>query len=125
MPKSNYDIWYEAQARKRVPAVAAAEKLIAEDRFDEAEETVRKVEASIYSDVELKNLYKKRLEQLVAIGVTDENRPRVEAVFARALDWANRAWPEPHTGYEAKQYDEGRATARGELVRILGYEPGA
>jgi hypothetical protein len=126
MPESDYDIWYAAQARKRAPAVAAAAKLIAEDRFDEAEETVREVETSIYSDVEIKNLYKQRLEELVAAaGVTDENRERAEAVFARALDWSNRAWPEPHTAHELRQYDEGRAVARGELVRILGYEPGA
>jgi hypothetical protein len=68
-------------------------------------------------------MYQRRLEQLVAEGVTPSNKPRVEAVCRRALSWAQGAYPEPHTGMEAANYDSGRAEDRAKLVRILGYDP--
>lgn len=123
MARSDYDIWLEHLARKRAPAVAEAEGLLDDDRYDEAERAIVAVDDSIYGEVEIARLYHRRLEQLVALGVTDASRARVEEVFRRALSWAHRAYPEPHTALEATQYDTGRAEDRARLVRILGYEP--
>jgi hypothetical protein len=124
MPKSNTDRYLEMLARKRAPAVAEAERLVADDRYDEADRTVLAVDSSIYGNVELANLYRRYLEKLVAGGVTGQSRSRAEAIFGRAVQWADSSFPEPHTAEEAAQYDTGRAIKRSELVSILGYDPG-
>ena len=123
MAVSDYDRYLEDLARRRAPAVAEAKRLLAEDRYDEAEQTIVRTDSSIYGEVEVASLYRHRLEELVAAGVTPQTRPRLEAIFHRALSWADRAFPEPHTAMEASQYDEARAENRAALVRILGYDP--
>jgi hypothetical protein len=117
------DRYLAHMAKKRAPAVAEAARLVDDDRFDEAEQTVLRVEDSIYAIVDIAAVYRKRLEQLVAHGDTAASKSRREAVFRRALDWAQRAYPEPHTAMEADQFDSGRAENRAQLVRILGYDP--
>jgi len=116
------DRYLEHMAKKRSPAVAEAARLVEQERFDEAEQTILRVENSIYAIVDIAAVYRRRLEQLVA-EADDAAKPQREAVFRRALDWAQSAYPEPHTSMEADQYDSGRAENRAQLIRILGYEP--
>ena len=110
-------------AERRAPAVREADRLLAEDRYDEAEQAIRRVDDSIYGAVEIAKLYRRRLEQLVEDGVTQATRPQLARVFERAVQAAYGAYPEPHTAIEAEQYDTGREIDRAELVRILGYDP--
>lgn len=120
MARSTYDLYLEQLSRKRAPAVATAERLLQDDSFDEAEREIQRADDSIYGALEIARMYRRRLEQLIAAG---EGRARLDAVFRRALAWAQGAYPEPHTAIEAEQRDAGRAEDRAELVRILGYDP--
>jgi len=110
-------------AERRAPAVREADRLLAEDRYDEAEQAIRRVDDSIYGAVEIALLYRRRLEQLAAGGVTEHTKPHLARVFERAVQAAYGAYPEPHTAIEAEQCATGRETDRAELVRILGYDP--
>ena len=110
-------------AERRAPAVREAHRLLAEDRYDEAEQAIRRVDDSMYGAVEIAKLYRRRLEQLAARGVNEATKPHLTRVFERAVRAAYGAYPEPHTAIEAEQYDTGRETDRAELVRILGYDP--
>jgi hypothetical protein len=123
MAKSDYDLYLENLARRRAPAVAEAERLLQEDRFDEAEQAIRRADDSIYGAVETAKLYRRHLEALVANHSGD--RDRAETVFRRALIAAYNAYPDPHTAHEADNFEAGRAKDRAELVRILGYDPDA
>jgi hypothetical protein len=124
MANDEYEPFLAGLARRRAPAVARAEQLLAEDRYDAAEEAIRAVDSSIYGAVATAKLYRKRLEEMVAAGVTEANKSRVEAVFRRGLRSAQGAYPEPHTAIEADNYASGQADDRAELVGILGYDPG-
>ncbi|HLO40910.1 MAG TPA: hypothetical protein VK176_07795 [Phycisphaerales bacterium] len=108
---------------KRGPAEEAAAVLLAQDRFDEAEAAMQRVDGSIYGAVALAKLYESRLRALVGEGAVQKDRGRVERVFDRALSWAQGCYPDPHTGEEAERYEAGRAEDRARLVAILGYEP--
>jgi len=118
-----YERYLKALAARRAPAVREADRLLAEDRYDEAEQAIRRVDDSIYGAVEIAKLYRRRLEQLAAGGVTENTKPHLARVFERAVQAAYGAYPEPHTAIEAEQYDSGRESDRAELVRILGYDP--
>lgn len=120
MARSNYDLFLEQLARKRAPPVVIAERLLLEDRFDEAEREITNIDDSIYSAVEIARMYRRHLEHLVAAG---EGRARLDPIFRRALLWAQGAYPEPHTAVEEEHRDAGRAEDRAELVGILGYDP--
>jgi hypothetical protein len=120
-----YERYRKQLEEMRAPAEAEAAELIAADRYDEAEALVTRVDGSIYGAVAIARLYRRRLEQLVALGVDDGSRARAEAVYRRALRAAHRAYPEPHTGYEARNYDAGRADDHAALVQVLGYDPDA
>jgi hypothetical protein len=106
-----------------VPAVAEAERLVVEGQFERAESVLRGVNSDIYGACEIEDMYRRRLEQMAAAGVTDENRAGVEAVFRKALHWSWMAFPSPHTAVEAEQYEDGRRSAKEHLIRVLGYEP--
>jgi hypothetical protein len=123
MAKSNYDIYMESLEKKRAPAVTKAIELIAQERYDEAEQTIKSVDNSIYGAVATAKVYRQRLEELVTGGLSGPNKTRAEAVFWRALSWAQSAYPEPHTAIEAENYSDGRSEDYSELVKILGYEP--
>jgi len=123
MTQSDYERYVEDLARKRAPFVAVAEQLLADDKFDQAEQTIKSVDSSLYAEREIACMYRRQLERLVAGGTSEGNRQRVEAVFHRALEWSLRAYPEPHTEVEAQEYDKGRRAERAQLVSILGYEP--
>lgn len=119
----SYEEWHRELMKRFVPAVAEAERLLEEDQFDRAEAVLQAVDRDIYGACKIEDLYRRRLEALVAGGVTDENRPRVEAVYRKALYWARSAFPDPHTAMEAERYDEAREQAEAHLIRVLGYEP--
>lgn len=122
MAKSDYELFREGLERKRAPAVARAVQLLADDRYEEAEEEIRTVDSSIYGMVATAKMYRERLAELVADGVNSQNKARVEAVFHRALVTAQSAYPEPHTAMEADDYTAGQAEDRAQLVAILGYD---
>ncbi|MES2460069.1 MAG: hypothetical protein V4671_05755 [Armatimonadota bacterium] len=122
MAKSDYELFREGLERKRAPAVARAVQLLADDRYEEAEEEIRTVDSSIYGMVATAKMYRERLAELVADGVNSQNKARVEAVYHRALATAQSAYPEPHTAMEADDYTAGQAEDRAQLVAILGYD---
>lgn len=114
-----------SRAEARAPAVAVAERLLADDRFDEAERAVMQVDQSIEGGVEIARLYERRLRSMVASGLVRSDRERVERTFGRALRWAQSCYPEPHTRIESEQFEAGRNEDRARLVGILGYDPDA
>ena len=121
MAKDSYKIWLEMLERKRAPAMRAAERLLDEARYDEAERGVQGVDDSIYGAVALGRLYTARLRRLVASGECEGTR--IAEVFRRALHWKQSAYPEPHTQIEADNYATGRAEDLAELVAIVGRDP--
>ena len=73
--------------------------------------------------VEVSRLYEGLLREVVSAGGTTSERVGVEALFRRALNWAQGCYPEPHTEVEAEDYERGRAEDRARLVAVLGYDP--
>jgi len=124
MPKDPYQQYLAMLAKKRQPAVDLAQRLLEEDRYDQAEQAIRAADDSIYGAVAIAKLYREWLSRLVAEGRVQTNRARVETVFHRAEYWAHSAYPEPHTEVEAENYASGQADDTRELVKILGYHPG-
>ena len=123
MSDREYERYLRQVAERRAPAVAEADRLLSQDRYDDAERAIRAVDDSIYGAVEIAKVYRRRLEQLVREGVNADASPRLARVFERAVMAAWSAYPEPHTEIEAENYSRGRATDRAELVKILGYDP--
>lgn len=124
MRDKDYERFLAGLARQRAPAVAEAERLLGSERYDEAEQAIKSADSSIYGAIEIEQMYRRRLEHLVAAGIdAPPERKRAEAVFHRAVLWARSTFPEPHTAIEAEQYASAGDTARAELVRILGYDP--
>lgn len=111
----------ENRAQKLAAAVEEARGHVARDAFDEAELVVRRVDSDIQGGVALAKLYESRLRELVPGSRKPD--PAVEAVFRRALTWAQYCYPEPHTEYEAEAMARGRDEDYARLVDILGYRP--
>ena len=105
-------------------AAAGAMGLLSEGRFDEAEQAIKRVDGDVYGDATIAKMYRAHLAKLVEAGITAESKARIEEVYRRALSWALRAYPEPHTAMEASNYDAGRQSDRAALLKILGYDPG-
>ncbi len=123
MPKDANAIWRE-QLRKRLDeCIESSRPLLADRRFDDAEKRVRAVDGDIYGMLALARMYEAHLRMLVERGESDRDRVSVEAVFQRALQWAQRAYPAPHTQIEADNYSAGQEEDRARLVKILSYEP--
>jgi hypothetical protein len=120
---TDYDEYRKNIARKLAPAITEAEGLLQVDQYDEAERAIKDIEPSLDGDVAVKELYRRRLEQLVASDVTADNRNRVGVVFQRAVRWANIAYPEPWSQVEFENYAAGRVSDRARLVGIIGYDP--
>ncbi len=112
----------ELEAR-RAPAEEHAASLLAQGKYEEAELAIQRVDSSIYGSVALARLYESRLASVVKQGGRRKDRDSVEALFRRALSWAQNCYPEAHTECEAEQYEQGRLEDRARLVAILGYEP--
>jgi hypothetical protein len=109
----------------REPAIAKAEKLLAENLFDEAEREIMQVDSTIEGHVAIKRIYEAQLQGLVASGKHKKNREHAEKLFHRALSWAQSCYPEAHTEVEAEDYEQGRTEDRARLVKILGWDPDA
>jgi len=123
MSKDAYAQFLAALAKTREPALALAEQLLEQDRFDEAERAIVAVDDSIYGGVAIARLYREWLTRLVAQQDPPCDRARLEAYFERAEHWAHWAYPETHTAVEAEDYARGRADDTHRLVQILGYHP--
>jgi hypothetical protein len=127
--RSNWQEDYERgvaeRSQRRAPAMARVRELIALGRYDEADRALEGAEPSIEADVEVSRLYESRLREVVAGGVAGSERAAVESLYRRALSWAQRCYPEPHTQVEADDYDSGRSEDRARLSRVLGYDPDA
>lgn len=123
MGRDKLKAFFERQESARQGVTDQARSLLASGKLDEAERLVQASDSSIQGGVLIARLYQERLEALVAAGAAKHERATVEAVYHRALDWAQRCYPEPHTEIEADNYRAGRAEDRARLVGILGYEP--
>lgn len=125
MARNEYETWLAALAKIREPAMAEASRLADLEHFEDAEAAVKKVDDSIYGAVALAKMYQAKLEALVATGSarSGTGRQHAERIFGRALWWAQSAYPEPHTQYEADDYSRGQAEDLSRLVKILGYDP--
>lgn len=123
MSKDPYERYLEGLAKTRAPAMKRAMELVEAERYDQADEAVKAADGSIYGEVALAKMYREHLAVLVAAGRHHAERARAEAVFRRALKWAESAYPEPHTEVEAENYERGRAEDLADLVKILGYQP--
>ncbi|MEZ6190011.1 MAG: hypothetical protein R3C45_01820 [Phycisphaerales bacterium] len=121
MPKDDYERYLAALTKKRRPAIEQAQRLLEDDRFEEAERAIMSVDDSIYGHVAVARLYRDTLMQLAEREPC--NRARLEAYFERAEHWFHSAYPDPHTLIEAEDFEQGRKDETAELVRILGYHP--
>lgn len=106
----------QERAETRAPSVVRAAALLATGRFDEAEQAVLDVDASIEGVVAVARLFEARLRELAAAGADGE---ATRQVFERALRWAHSCYPDPHTGCEAENYDRGRREDLARLSAIL------
>lgn len=123
--QEDYERGVAERSSQRAPAMARVQELIREGRYDEADRAAREGGPSIESDVEVGRLYERRLREVVSAGGTASDRVGVEALFRRALGWAQGCYPDPHTEIEAENYESGRAEDRARLVAVLGYDPDA
>ncbi len=125
MDMRSYELWLKELAKRREPAMAEASALADQERFDEAETAVKRVDDSIYGAVALGKMYQAKLEAIVASGAarSGDGKRRAERLFERALWWAQSAYPEPHTAIEADNYSTGQAEDLSRMVGILGYDP--
>lgn len=123
MPKDSYEVWLAALRGRLAKAVEEAMPMVEQERYDDAEAVVRRVETDIYSAVAIGNMYRDYLKQLVAGGRHRTEKARAEDVFRRGVRWAQSAYPDPHTQIEADDFSRGQAEDLAEFVKILGYEP--
>ncbi len=131
---SDYERFLESLKTKRAPSEAHAAALIrkaqgkdaktAEAMFDEAEAEVRRVDDSIYGAVAISRMYQARLSEMISQGMLKKHKAEVEAMYRRALRWAWSCYPDPHTEYEADDYEKGRQESHAALVKLMGYDPG-
>lgn len=110
-------------AARRAVALVSAERALAGDDYEGAEQAITLADSSIYGMVEIARMYERRLRSLVESGEVARNRDRVERIFRRARSWWWAAYPEPHTDYEAESAERGRAEDAARLISIIGYTP--
>lgn len=84
-------------------------RLVLALRFDEAEAMVRQVNSDIHGANALADAYEAALHQ----SPTDQN------ILDRAIFWAHRAFPEPHTAIEAEDYRAGAAARVARLRNVF------
>lgn len=120
MPKDANEVYARMMEKKRDAAVAEARPLVAKGDYDAAEQIVLRADQSIMGHVAIGNMYTQALRDAVG---GKKSRTLTETLFARALSWKQRAYPEPHTEFEAEDYERGTESDRAELVSVLGYDP--
>lgn len=92
--------------RNALPAASgAAIACVLERRFEDAERLICKIDADVYGANALAEIYASAVEAA----------PADDEIFDRALHWARRGFPDPHTAEEAERY----ATAIDERVARL------
>lgn len=116
-----YEAFLKELATRRAPALAEAEKLLAQGKYTEARQLVRKYDDSIYGSVATAKLFEKYLGELVAANAPAET---IDTSFREAVLAWRYAYPEPHTEIEARNYDAGMDSDRGRLVKLVGRDPG-
>jgi hypothetical protein len=104
-------------------AVGHVRQLLERDDFEGAELLVRGIDSDIQGSVTLACCYADRLGTMINAGLLQTERKRVEAVYHRAVSWAGRCHPEPHTQEEADTYDAAYSAAKARLTALLGYKP--
>jgi hypothetical protein len=121
------DAAYERHLReleaKRAPAIARAQRLIADAKYDQADQLILSADDSIHGLVALGRLYESALRDLVAQNRHTAQPDLARTIFERALRWKHSAYPDPHTQCEADDFSRGRQEDRRRLVEILGYDP--
>lgn len=122
MARDEYEMFLKGLEAKRATVMPRALELMLARKYAEAEKTIVGVDDSIYGAVAIGKMYTERLKVLVA-GGAKRNDPVTREIFDRALHWKQRAYPEPHTAYEADSMVSGQAEDLAELVAILGYDP--
>lgn len=98
----------ETRRRRLGDASGEAVALILALRFEEAETLIRRIDADIYGSNALARAYETALERA----------PDAPGLFDRALHWACRAYPSPHTAFEAEQYDTALQADEARLRKI-------
>ena len=87
--------------------------------FPAAESRVLAVERDIQTAVMLGAMFTQALRDALRAGERESRPAHFEALFQRALRWRQSAYPEPHTAYEADDYEAGREADLAELEKIL------
>lgn len=98
------------EMRKALTAASgAAIACVLQQRFDDAEKLIQNIDGDIYGANALAEIY--------ALAV--EATPADDEIFDRALHWARRGFPDPHTADEAARYAEavGEREARLKALR--------
>lgn len=98
--------------RALAAASDAAIACVLERRFDDAENLIRSIDSDIYGANALAEIY----ASAVAAAPADDE------IFARALHWARRGFPDPHTAEEAARY-AGAVDEREARLRSLRNAP--
>lgn len=96
--------------RKALTAASgAAIACVLQQRFDDAEKLIRNIDGDIYGTNTLAEIYAAAVEAA----------PADDMIFDRALHWARRGFPDPHTADEAARYAEavGEREARLKALR--------
>ncbi|MFT3665471.1 hypothetical protein [Piscinibacter sp.] len=109
----------DALRRRLAAAARAALPDVQAGRFAEADAAVLAVDSEIQSAVMLGALYTEALRDAVGRGERATRPDHVAALHAHALHWRLRAYPEPHTAFEADSYDAGRRADRAALAALL------
>ncbi|MBX3143292.1 MAG: hypothetical protein KF813_06030 [Trueperaceae bacterium] len=106
--------------RQRLAAAArAALPEVREGYFAAADAAVLAVDREIQSAVLLGALYTTALREAVSRGELKTRPDYVTALHAHALRWRLSAYPDPHTAFEAEEYEAGRKADRAELDSLL------
>jgi hypothetical protein len=123
MGQDKLKAYYAREAASRQSLEEQAAALVAAGRHDEAERLVVAANLDIQGGLLLARVFRARLEAMVGAGAVGRDRAAAEEVFRRALDWAQRSYPEPHTQCEADDYRAGRAEDLARMVKVLGHDP--
>lgn len=116
MAKDAHQIWLAALRTKLAAAAVEAEPLLAQDRFEEAETIVRRVDGDIYGARALGDLYTSALAECMQH--PEPNRVRAVRLYEKALRWRS-AWPEVHTETEAEAQSAHYNEVKQELKALL------
>lgn len=99
-----------AEIKGRLEAAEAeAAGLILEGRLAEAEALIRSIDPDIYGAIAILGAYEAALVE----------SPSREDVFERAIHWAHRTFPDPHTPFEAEAYQSGIAQSEARLKSLF------